>query len=119
MRKPISYVPAAKVPPPLAAAASLRPASTAPAACLLRRQLLLRLLRLRLLRELLLLLNAGPCQPGLCCSATEAPTNKPLRLPSHRLSQRHLQEHGEVHLSALGIACSSMVTVAEILKARK
>jgi hypothetical protein len=117
MRKPISYVPAAKVPPPLAAAASLRPASTAPAACLLRRQLLLRLLRL--LRVLLLLLNAGPCQPGLCCSATEAPTNKPLRLPSHRLSQRHLQEHGEVHLSALGIACSSMVTVAEILKARK
>ncbi len=33
--------------------------------------------------------------------------------------QRLLQEHGEVHLSALGIACSSMVTVAEILKARK
>ena len=33
--------------------------------------------------------------------------------------QRLLQEHGEVHLSALGVACSSMVTVAEILKARK
>jgi DNA-binding protein len=35
------------------------------------------------------------------------------------LLQRLLQEHGEVHLSALGIACSSMVTVAEILKSRK
>lgn len=34
-------------------------------------------------------------------------------------AKRLLQEHGEVHLSALGIACSSMVTVAEILKARK
>ena len=30
--------------------------------------------------------------------------------------QRFLQEHGEVQLSALGIAISSMVTVAEILK---
>jgi hypothetical protein len=29
-----------------------------------------------------------------------------------------LQEHGEVQLSALGIAMSSMVTVAEILKSR-
>jgi DNA-binding protein len=34
-------------------------------------------------------------------------------------AKRLLQEHGEVHLSALGIACSSMVTVAEILKSRK
>ncbi|KAL4450214.1 hypothetical protein ABPG77_010883 [Micractinium sp. CCAP 211/92] len=34
-------------------------------------------------------------------------------------AKRLLQEHGEVHLSALGVACSSMVTVAEILKARK
>ena len=32
------------------------------------------------------------------------------------LLQRFLQEHGEVQLSALGIAISSMVTVAEILK---
>ena len=30
--------------------------------------------------------------------------------------QRHLQEEGEVHLSALGVAISSLVTVAEILK---
>ena len=32
--------------------------------------------------------------------------------------QRHLQETGEVHLSALGVAISSLVTVAEILKSR-
>ena len=31
-------------------------------------------------------------------------------------SQRFLQEHGEVQLSALGVAISSMVTLAEILK---
>lgn len=30
--------------------------------------------------------------------------------------QRFLQEHGEVQLTALGIAISSMITVAEILK---
>ena len=30
--------------------------------------------------------------------------------------QRFLQEHGEVELSALGVAISSMVTLAEILK---
>ena len=42
-------------------------------------------------------------------------------LPLHPLPlllQRQLQENGEVHLSALGIAVSSMVTVAEILKNR-
>jgi DNA-binding protein len=32
------------------------------------------------------------------------------------LKQRFLQEHGEVQLSALGVAISSMVTLAEILK---
>ncbi|KAG2428210.1 hypothetical protein HXX76_011890 [Chlamydomonas incerta] len=32
------------------------------------------------------------------------------------LSKRLLQEHGEVELSALGLAVSNMVTVAEILK---
>ena len=38
---------------------------------------------------------------------------------SHLLApQRFLQEHGEVQLSALGIAVSSLVTVAEILKNR-
>jgi len=31
-------------------------------------------------------------------------------------AQRFLQEHGEVQLSALGVAISSMVTLAEILK---
>ena len=36
--------------------------------------------------------------------------------PKWCLLQRFLQEHGEVQLSALGIAISSMVTVAEILK---
>ena len=48
-----------------------------------------------------------------------APPRVPPRPPPRTLVQRLLQEHGEVHLSALGIACSSMVTVAEILKARK
>lgn len=35
------------------------------------------------------------------------------------LAKRFLQEHGEVQLSALGLAISSMVTVAEILKNSK
>lgn len=39
-------------------------------------------------------------------------------LSTAALLQRHLQENGEVHLSALGIAVSSMVTVVEILKNR-
>lgn len=56
-------------------------------------------------------LIASACCPGSSC-ATRAG-------PPPCLLQRLLQEHGEVHLSALGIACSSMVTVAEILKARK
>ena len=30
--------------------------------------------------------------------------------------QRRLQEDGQVHLSALGVAISSLVTVAEIMK---
>lgn len=33
--------------------------------------------------------------------------------------QRYLQEHGEVHLSALGVAIASLVTVAELLKAKE
>ncbi|GAB4822588.1 hypothetical protein N2152v2_009634 [Parachlorella kessleri] len=37
--------------------------------------------------------------------------------PEHP-AKRYLQEHGEVHLSALGIAVSGAVTVAEILKNR-
>ncbi|KAK9906773.1 hypothetical protein WJX75_007713 [Coccomyxa subellipsoidea] len=35
------------------------------------------------------------------------------------LAKRFLQEHGEVQLSALGIAVAPMVTVAEILKNRQ
>ena len=34
------------------------------------------------------------------------------------LAKRFLMDYGEVQLSALGIAISSMVTVAEVLKAR-
>ena len=34
------------------------------------------------------------------------------------LAKRFLQEHGEVQLSALGIAIAPAVTVAEILKSR-
>lgn len=33
--------------------------------------------------------------------------------------QKYLQENGEVQLSALGVAISSLVTVAEILKSRE
>ena len=35
------------------------------------------------------------------------------------LAKRFLSEHGEVHLSALGVAIGPMVTVAEILKSRQ
>ena len=35
------------------------------------------------------------------------------------LAKRFLSEHGEVHLSALGVAIGPMVTVAEILKSRE
>lgn len=34
-------------------------------------------------------------------------------------AQKYLQENGEVQLSALGVAISSLVTVAEILKSRE
>ncbi|KAK9905681.1 hypothetical protein WJX75_004540 [Coccomyxa subellipsoidea] len=44
-----------------------------------------------------------------------APSQKPLFFYVN-LAKRFLQEHGEVQLSALGLAISSMVTVAEILK---
>ncbi|CAL8462082.1 g1613 [Coccomyxa elongata] len=43
-------------------------------------------------------------------------TRKPISYIN--LAKRFLQEHGEVHLSALGIALASLVTVAEILKDR-
>ena len=35
------------------------------------------------------------------------------------MAKRFLQEHGEVQLSALGIAVAPMVTLAEILKNRR
>jgi DNA-binding protein len=39
--------------------------------------------------------------------------------PAARLVLLRAQEHGEVQLSALGIAVAPMVTVAEILKNRR
>ena len=74
--------------------------------------------------------NAGTTCDALCARplflVTGAPmwacsfsTTAGVRRVTERLSwsaQRFLQEHGEVQLSALGIAISSMVTVAEILK---
>ena len=44
-------------------------------------------------------------------------TRKPISYIN--LAKRFLQEHGEVQLSALGIAVATMVTVAEILKNRR
>ena len=44
-------------------------------------------------------------------------TRKPISYIN--LAKRFLQEHGEVQLSALGIAVAPMVTVAEILKNRR
>ncbi|CAL5222322.1 g4667 [Coccomyxa viridis] len=56
-------------------------------------------------------------------SATQHPatilvssTRKPMSYIN--LAKRFLSEHGEVHLSALGVAIGPMVTVAEILKSR-
>ena len=43
-------------------------------------------------------------------------TRKPISYIN--LAKRFLQEHGELQLSALGIAVAPMVTVAEILKNR-
>ena len=44
-------------------------------------------------------------------------TRKPMSYIN--LAKRFLSEHGEVHLSALGVAIGPMVTVAEILKSRE
>lgn len=60
----------------------------------------------------------APPKAGMSFSLPPRAATCPFAAPRCRL-QRLLQEHGEVHLSALGVACSSMVTVAEILKARK
>lgn len=90
-RKPISYVPAAKV------------------SAGWRRQ------AVRLPAQVPTDMWAQPCLRGII-HAVHAPDCAASCLPP---VQRLLQEHGEVHLSALGIACSSMVTVAEILKSRK
>jgi DNA-binding protein len=49
-------------------------------------------------------------QPRLLISSSRKPVSY------INLAKRFLQEHGEVQLSALGVAISSMVTLAEILK---
>ena len=66
----------------------------------------------------------NPCKASqLCCQfvgllASRFSAHLTASLPVLVL-QRYLQEHGAVHLSALGIAISSAVTVAEILKGRQ
>ena len=66
----------------------------------------------------------NPCKASqLCCQfvgllASRFSAHLTAGLPVLVL-QRYLQEHGAVHLSALGIAISSAVTVAEILKGRQ
>jgi len=56
------------------------------------------------------------CEGLLQCRILVSSTRKPV---SHiNLAKRFLSEHGEVHLSALGVAIGPMVTVAEILKSR-
>lgn len=44
-------------------------------------------------------------------------TRKPMSYIN--LAKRFLNEHGEVHFAALGVAISPMVTAAEILKNRR
>ena len=51
------------------------------------------------------------------CRILVSSTRKPISYIN--LAKRFLQEHGEVQLSALGIAVAPMVTVAEILKNRR
>ncbi len=62
-------------------------------------------------RLLLKYLCACPCR--ILVSSTRKP------ISYINLAKRFLQEHGEVQLSALGIAVAPMVTVAEILKNRR
>lgn len=62
-------------------------------------------------------LGAGPGRTP--APRRRAPTHPRIPLAPPPVLQRYLQEHGEVHLSALGIAVSGAVTVAEILKNRK
>ena len=64
---------------------------------------------------------SGACRPPYSSrtSGCASPPHCPAATPPPRRLQRYLQEHGEVHLSALGIAVSGAVTVAEILKNRK
>lgn len=54
---------------------------------------------------------------GICCRILVSSSRKPISYIN--LAKRFLQEHGEVQLSALGVAVAPMVTVAEILKNRK
>ncbi len=53
----------------------------------------------------------------MLCRILVSSTRKPISYIN--LAKRFLQEHGEVQLSALGIAVAPMVTVAEILKNRR
>lgn len=55
------------------------------------------------------------CRKFCSCNATNV-SSRALFLSVFCGLQRFLQEHGEVQLSALGVAISSMVTLAEILK---
>lgn len=40
-------------------------------------------------------------------------------IPHDIRAQRHLQQHGSVHITALGTALSSLVTLSEVLKNSK
>lgn len=56
--------------------------------------------------------QTAPAAPLAAHTHTHTPPASSLALPGQRL----LAEHGEVHLSALGLAVSTMVSIAEILK---
>lgn len=57
------------------------------------------------------------CRPaGLCRYLPEAPAHMVAVVPCSCPLQRLLGEHDEVHLSALGMAVSTMVSIVEILK---
>lgn len=51
------------------------------------------------------------------CRILVSSTRKPMSYIN--LAKRFLNEHGEVHFAALGVAISPMVTAAEILKNRR
>ncbi len=53
----------------------------------------------------------------IVCRILVSSTRKPMSYIN--LAKRFLNEHGEVHFAALGVAISPMVTAAEILKNRR